>query len=127
MALSATQTAQIRSENVSLMHDTCVVQTYTVGTADGHGQPAITYVDGSAIVCGFKFNTPRMIQGAPDVPIRISEATVRLPLGTTIAAGDRIKITKRQGVALSTALVFEIIGHSRQGLGCLIVDLERST
>ena len=125
--LSAAELAEYRADVEDTFWDTCVMQAYTVGTADGHGQPAITYVDGSALACGFKFNTPRMIQGAPDVPVRVSEATVRLPLGTTIAAGDRIKVTKRQGVTLSAALVFEIIGHARQGLGCLVLDLERST
>lgn len=125
--LTAAELAEWRADVAVTFWDTCVVQTYTVGTPDAHGQAVITWVDGSAIACGFRFNTPRMIQGAPDVPVRISEATVRLPLGTTIATGDRIKITKRQDAMLTTALVFEIIGHSRPGPSCLVLDLERSS
>ena len=64
-----------------------------------------TYTDGSAIACRFVPERGAESHGA-DKTLTIMPAQVRLPLGTTVTAKDRIKITKRFGVPLGTAMVF---------------------
>jgi hypothetical protein len=39
----------------------------------------------------------------------MTDATLRLPLGTTITPKDRVKVTYRYGVVLSVPEVFEVV------------------
>lgn len=125
MTLTATQITQMQNQAGDLMHDTCVVQTYTSSTVDSYRQPTVTYPDGSAISCGFSWrqlgNTERLF---PELHSLTYDALVRVPIGTTVTRKDRVKLTKRMGVAI-TNIVFEVSGPVMRGPTCLMVPLRR--
>ena len=128
MTLTATQITQMQNQAGDLMHDTCVVQTYTSTTLDSYRQPTVTYPDGSAISCGFRWKTSKdafSVGGAGVVAE--GDAELRLPIGTTITAKERVKITYLRGSVLGTALIFQVIGEPRPGLTAILVDLKRAT
>lgn len=104
------------------MQDTCVIQSYAM-TQDAYGGEVPAYTDGSAIACGLNMTASRESWQANMIVERI-EATIRLPLATTIKTTDRIKVTHRFAAALGTALVFEVFGAIRRGPSGLQVDLK---
>lgn len=106
------------------MQDTCIIQAYSA-TPDTYGDPVPTYTDGAAIACGFDPTGGRE-SWRPDMTALHVDATVRLPIATTLDTRDRIKITKRFGVAI-TAIVFEIVGLPQRGPSGLVVELVKVT
>jgi hypothetical protein len=117
--------SRLQSTQDSAMQDTCVIQVYT-RTLDSYGAPAVAYTDGSAIACGVNM-TPARESRQADMNVERIDATVRLPIGTSIKTTDRVKVTYRYGVILSTALVFEVVGAIRRGPSGLQVDLQAVT
>ena len=96
------------------MMDTGNVQPITV-TGDTFGQQVETWVTNSAsIVCGFDMRPGSERHGIDKTLIEY-DATVRLPVGTTVDLRDRFRITKRHGETLTTALVFDIISPIQRG------------
>lgn len=117
--------AMMRADQTDALWDTCVVQTQSV-TVDTYGQGIETFTDGTAIACRFVPSSGREIKEItrPDGTITIIRALLRLPRGTTVTPNDRIKITKRFGETLTTALVYGVAGVAVEVHGtCLTVDL----
>jgi len=110
----------------AVMHDLCEIGAMT-RTADAHGQLIPSYSYGASIVCGFDPTGGRGAREAVTMSsgVTLSEQTptVRLPLGTVVLQGDRVKITTRAGVALTSALVYDVVGAVRQGLTSVLVSL----
>lgn len=125
MTLSATQLAQMQAASEDLFHDTCVLQTYTIGAQDAMGASTITYTDGSAIPCGF-YATGGSESARADLTVATLDAIVRLPVATIVDVRSRVKITKRFGTTLATALVFEILSQ-RRGAANVELDLKAVT
>jgi head-tail adaptor len=123
MALSALQIAQMQHAGGELMTDTCVVQTRTA-TADTYGEMIGTYSDGDALACGFRYLSGGELATEQMRMLR-TEAELRLPIGTTVTALDRVKLTKRYGAALTTTLVFEVVGPIRRGPAGLLLMLRK--
>ena len=118
--LSTVELTQMRADQANHYNDTCVIQTLSTAR-DTTGAVLPTYTDGSAISCGFEptGGTERKAAGGTAV---ITDATVRLPIGTTVTAKDRVKITKRHGTSI-TALVFGVAGEPQRGPSGLVVEL----
>lgn len=106
------------------MMDTCVIQTWSSTTDDDWGQREETWTDGSAIACGFNPRGGREVPGPSSEPL-LTDATVRLPIDTTVGRNDRVKITHRFGVALAVPLVFDVVQEPRRGPSGLQLDLRR--
>lgn len=121
-AFSTAELTRLQSAQVAAMQDTCVVQSYA-RTLDSYGSPVETFTDGSAIACGVDMTAGRENRRA-DMNVERIDATVRLPIGTVIKAADHVKVTHRFGVALGTALIFEVIGEIRRGPSGLRVDVQ---
>jgi len=119
--LDARDLAMMRADQADALWDTCVVQTQSV-TADTYGQPIETFTDGAAISCRFVPSQGTEIWRSNSVITRIG-AKVRLPLGTAITPKDRVKITHRFGVALTTPLVFGVDDVGAMGPTCFTVNL----
>ena len=113
----------MRADQAGHYNDTCIVQTLST-TRDSTGAVLNTYPDGSAISCGFepKGGTERK---AADGTAVITDATVRVPIGTTITAKDRVKITKRHGTSI-TALVFGVASEPQRGPSGLVIELRKA-
>ena len=95
------------------MLDTGLVQAVTV-TGDTFGQQVESWTDGSTIACGLDMR-PGSERHGTDKTIVEYDATVRLPIETTVDLRDRFKVTKRFGEALATALVFDIVAPIQRG------------
>lgn len=106
------------------MQDTCVIEQYGE-TTDEYNNPNPFYTDSDALDCGLEHLNPREVHGTGQVPI--IDARLRLPLDTEIDTRDRIRITYRFGVALTTPERYEIIGQPRRGPSGLVIDLKKHT
>lgn len=124
LAFSTAELAAMQATQTAHMMDTCVVQTFAAGTADGWGINADTYTDGTAIFCGFDNTAGDEKQGESEVVQY--DATLRLPLTTAVTESDRIKLTHRFGVAISPAEIYEIT-RIRRGPSGLLLELEQVT
>jgi len=80
--------------------------------------------DGSAISCGLDMR-PGSERHGPDKTVINYDATIRLPIGTTIDEKDRIKVDKRFGEALASPLVFDVISPIQRGPSGIRVMLKR--
>jgi head-tail adaptor len=107
------------------MQDTCIVQAYS-RTIDSFGAPVETWTDGDPIVCGFD-PTPSEENRRADMTALHYDATVRLPIDTSIDTRDRIKVTKRFAVTLSPAETFSVLAVPQRGPSGLVLLLERIT
>jgi hypothetical protein len=125
MTPTATQLAQMRVAHADEMGDTCVLQTYSSASQDAVGAPVATYTDGSALACGFDMTGGREVPRA-DLTVAVSAAVVRLPSTTDVDLRDRVKLTHRHGTALTTPIVYGIIGV-RRGPTATLLDLEAVT
>lgn len=107
------------------MQDTCIIQTFSAGSPDTYGQMTPTYTDGSPLACGLNMKSGKEQNRVvdPETKTVITLSTLRLPADTNVTPKDRIKITHRFGIALSTPLVFEVYQKPRLGSSGLLVDL----
>lgn len=104
------------------MQDTCLVLSYSEGSRAPSGAVVATYTPGAAISCGLNPKGGREVT-LEDKTNVVTDASVRLPLGTVIKPSDRVQITHRFGVALGSPLTFRVAGPIRQGPSGLLVDL----
>lgn len=120
--VSSQDIASMKADQAQSLHDSCIIQTYTAA-ADGYGQMVVTYVDGAAIACGYKSEGGQE-KRRRDGTVLVTDATLRLPLTASIGVKDRVKLTKRYGVTLGTALVFEVVGLPQPGPTGYVVELK---
>lgn len=111
---------RMQSTQVGAMQDTCVIRSYSA-SQDSWGNPSVSYTGGAALACGFQHISPDEVQESGDVP-RV-DGRVRLPLGTELDERDRVRITHRYGVELSSPETYEVVGPARRGPSGLYVDL----
>lgn len=108
------------------MMDTCIVLTYGAGATDTYGMPAVTYVGGLAIPCGFDAGRARkeaMERG--EVPL--ADGVLRLPIATAVEPSDRIRITHRHGELLTEPETYELVSIPQRGPTALVCMLKRVT
>jgi len=118
-SFTADELSRMQAAQSAAMQDTCVIQSYA-RTLDSYGSPAATYTDGSAIACGVEMTAGRE-NHRTDLTAERIDATIRLPIATSIKATDRIKVTHRYGVAATQ--VYEVVGEIRRGPSGLRVDV----
>ena len=121
--IGANDLAAMRGVYGDSLHDTCTIGTHSQTTANGRTRDVWT--DGAATTCGYKPEpgSERTEQWGTSMVVLRYDATLRLPLGTTITYEDRVTITHRYGTALGTAITLEVVGRPRQGPLGLVVDL----
>lgn len=104
------------------MIDTCVIVTaVTVPGAYG-GQQAST-TESAPVKCGLSFNTGRRMDAGRG-PLAAVDAVLRLPVGAVVNANCQIRITHRNGAAV-TPQTYTVEGPVMPGRTCLIVGLKR--
>ena len=114
MDFTSAELAAFRTAQTDHMMDSAVIQTYS-RTYNSFGEPVEVWADAaSAVDCGLDMRPGRETPGR-DMTTLAYDATVRLAITTTIDAKDRIKITKRFGETLGTALVFRVEGPVQRG------------
>ena len=103
---------------VSAKPDTC-----TIGTRAALGgttpEPTAAWTYGSAIRCVYE--QTGSVEVLDDTQAALTDVVFKLPLGTTVARANRIKLTKRDGVTLGTAITCEVVGMPFTGMGEITV------
>lgn len=119
--------ADQRATQTAFMQDSCQIGTRS-STQDAVGQLIDTFTYGSVIACGL-----RMVGGLmrsefrkPDGTIVNADAELRLPHGTVLTADDKVKVTKRHGVAI-TALTYDVMGEPLIGPSGIVCYLRAVT
>lgn len=110
------------------MQDECVILDYAAGAADGFGlSSGEGWSDGQTFACGFR--PAARDEALDDSEVTRLDAVLRLPLAAEpyIANVDRIKVTKRYGLAYTTPPVFEIVGAVERGPSGLQLKLANVT
>lgn len=123
MDFSADELTGFRSAQVGHMMDLVVRQVYSA-TSNSYNEDVVTYTDQTAIDCGLDMR-PGSERHTQSYTALEYDATMRLPITTTIDARDRLKVTKRFGETLTTALVFEIVGPVQRGPSGIRLLLKR--
>lgn len=124
--LTANELSGFKTVQTDHMMDECVYVRRTT-TANDYGGDVETWTDRETLACGFSFapSSSRELLGSTDVPE--TSHKLRLPHGTAVNEHDRIRITKRFGVAESTPITYEIIGPAHSGPSGVVVNLQRVT
>ena len=123
---SASQRSRMQATFDASMPDTCHIVTRTPGPVDDYGNPTVTWTEGTTdVACGLDMRNSYEVLASTQV--LVYDARLRLPIATVITNLDRIKITKRYGATLATALLYEVIGPPRQGPSGIVVDLRTAT
>ena len=96
------------------MQDQCSILAYTAGTANEYNeQDAPTYPVQSLSSCGVEMMAGTEKWGATMTPITY-DATLRLPINTTVKETDRIEVTSRYA-EYPSSLTFEIVSPIQRG------------
>lgn len=120
--LTTADLAQMQTVQEQSMIDTCVIVTVTTTTGAYGGQQVATS-ESAATPCGLSFNTARRMDAGRG-PLASVDAVLRLPLAAVVNATSQIRITHRNGVAI-TPQTYTIEGPVMPGRTCLIVGLKR--
>ena len=121
---SDTELETMRSAQDGHMLDLGNVQPVTV-TADTFGQMVETWPTNSAsIACGLDMR-PGSERHGTDKTVVSYDATVRLPISTTVDLRDKFRVTKRFGEMLAAPLVFAIVSPIQRGPSGIRLMLNR--
>lgn len=121
---TADDLARMRASQTGHMQDLCIIQVYT-RTFNSFGEPVVTYVDAlSSTVCGLDMRPGAERHNQQNTALEY-DATIRLPIETSMDARNRIKVTQRFGEDLTTPLVFEVVGSVQRGPSGIRLMLRR--
>ena len=112
MNFSASELADMRTTQSGHMLDECVMQTHS-SSRNTMGEQLDAWTDGSTTACGLDMRTGSERRGARNTLVEY-DATLRLPIATTVTEKMRVKITKRYGESV-TALVYDIVSPVQRG------------
>lgn len=115
----------MRAAQAGHMYDTAIRQAYS-STTNSFNESVGAWDETSTveIPCGLDMRPGTLRRSAAYTTLEY-DATIRLPITTTIDARDRLRITKRFGETLATALVFEIAGPVQRGPSGIRLMLKR--
>ena len=113
----------MREVQEAAMLDTCYLQALSE-TQDTMGQHVKSWADrGNALACGLEMRPGSETRNA-DMTITKYDAVIRLPITAVPAIGERIRVTKRFGETLDTALLFQVNSPIQRGPSGIRVTLE---
>ena len=114
---TANELTGFRTATTDHLMDTYVPQVYS-RTFNAVGEPVVTFTDGTAAICGLDMR-PGSERHTTGNTLTEYDATVRVAVGSTLTTKDRVKVTKRFGETLGTALVFDVVAPLQLGpSGC---------
>lgn len=123
-AFSSSELTGMRSVQVDSLQDTCVIQRHSY-SGDTFGQQVDVFTDDEdTTACGLDMR-PGSERFSNRAMVLNFDATLRLAITESVDEKDRIKVTKRFGTTLSTALVFDIAGPMQQGVSGIRLLLKR--
>jgi hypothetical protein len=121
-AFTAGELDGLQNTQEGAMMDKCIILEHATGVVDGYGNPTETWIPQAAeTICGYNGTAHKKVWDGTQVAI--TDATLRLPIGTSLTHLDQIQITERLGTALATPPMYSILGEPRQGASGLLVYL----
>lgn len=124
MSLTSSDLTRMRATQEAHMMDECVILRHA-SDSNRLNEPVSTYTaDHAATKCGLDMRPGSMRWNAQSVTL-VYDATLRLPIVTMINTLDRIRITKRFGETLATALEYAIVGPVQRGASGIRLLLQR--
>lgn len=115
--------AAMRDESVAAMQDVAKRLVYSLST-DAFNTPIPVYtLADNELDCAFLPLSASEVKRLALMDI-YAEASVRMPLGTTLEKEDRLRISKRFGSPISVD-DFDIVGEPMIRMSCLLVLLKR--
>lgn len=126
-AFSSEELSRMQSTQEDAMQDTCVLLTRSEASTDEYNLPVVEWTESDPISCGLGFESPDREEGMDLAEVAMAEPKLRLPIDTDITNVDRVRMTYRFGVALDTALTFELVGNPTRGPSGLVVQLKAVT
>lgn len=121
--------AVMQATHIDAMRDQCVLMEPQT-SAGRYNKHTTTYTDAGSSVCGFNPSTANGSASAEvldSTAVVITKPTLRLPIGTVLTASWRVRITHRNGQALTPALTFEVIGDPATIGTAIVVELATVT
>lgn len=121
--------AAMQQPHIDAMRDQCALME-PQKTASRYNKKTTAYTDAGSTVCGFN---PSAANGSASdevldtTAVVLTKPTLRLPAGTVIAAAWRVRITHRNGQALTNPLVFDVVGDPATIGTAIVVELATVT
>jgi hypothetical protein len=119
--LTSGDLANMQAYDNLLMQDTCIIGAYS-SIENEYGEMENVYTDGAEIACGFDPTGGNKMY-RQNMTAQVVNATVRLPLGTTVDPKSHIRITKRFGSAVTNPLVYDVVGYPQEGPSGIVLNL----
>lgn len=128
MTYTAAELAALRDTQAAFMFDACQVGTVT-DTQDAIGDEVAGVPSyGTEVACGIEMLSggSRTEWRSGALTIVSADARLRLPHGTAVTVTSVVKVTKRQGVAI-TPIVYEVTGEPAIGATGIVCYLRKVT
>jgi hypothetical protein len=120
----ASDLARMRATQEAHMFDECVIRRRSA-TKNKLNETIDSFSDdATATKCGLDMRSGSERYGKQQI-VLIYDATLRLPIATALTTQDRIKITKRFGEALTSAIEYYIVGPVQRGPSGIRLLLKR--
>lgn len=115
----------LRTFNALYFKDTCVIKVITY-SVDSYREITDSATDSAATACQLIYQPGTEMKDGDNITLAY-DASIRLPIGTTISAKDRVSITHRYGTALGTTILFEVLSPPRTTTLCVQANLKKVT
>ena len=129
LPMRPTEFTVMQATHTDAMRDQCVLMEPQT-SAGRNNKPVITYTDAGSSACGFNPSTANGVASEEvldSTAVVITKPTLRLPTGTVIRASWRVRITHRNGQALTSPLAFDIVGDPSTVGTAIVVELATVT
>lgn len=127
-AFTAGELTGLQNTQSAAMQDTCIHLEWS-STPDDYGNPAESWTPRLTYACGL--TPPRGTEGMGkhQTEVTMKQPALRLPIDADGVIGnlDRVQITKRHGVTLSSPITYDVVGLPARGPSGLVAQLELVT
>lgn len=123
---TTTDLSNMRSAHIDRLQDTCYLQARTV-TPDSMNQQVESWADtGSALSCGLEMKAGSETQ-LLEKTLVVYDAILRLAIADVPTEVQRVRVTKRYGETLTTAMIFDIASPIQRGPSGIRILLTKVT
>lgn len=120
----------MQATHTDAMRDQCVLMEPQTSAGRRYNKSTTSYADAGSSVCGFNPSTANGVASdevLDSTAFVLTKPTLRLPIDTVIAAPWRVRITHRDGQALTEPLMFDVVGDPATIGTAIVVELATTT
>ena len=124
-AITALEASRMRSIQESAMNDLCNIINFTL-SEDDYGDEVLTPTVISGVACGISFVGGFEERAEAEGYTQISyDATIRLPVTTTISGNSQITLVDQQDITINKT--FKVTGFPKIGISAINVNVREIT